>query len=358
MNLKLPKISRVNPVDKLLFTKHMGVMLKSGIPLPDTVEIIAQQSTNPYFKSVLLGVQQGLNNGQSLKNSLAKYPHIFDSLYLSIIAIGEESGTLESNLAFLATQLQRNYDFRRKIQGAMLYPSIVLATMILAGTGISLFVLPKLVDLLTSLEVDLPLSTRILLGFATLMKNHGLLVVGIAFGSVSLIYLLIRSKFIWPRWQRFMLSWPIFGQIWQQMEMAQFCRNLGIMLKSGLPISSALLSCVAAEKNEVYKSYIHSLHLAVERGQSISKELSSGHYPLIPLVVTKMIGVGETSGRLDEVLLYLADFFEEEVDTAAKNIEVVLEPILLFVIAIGVAFLAISIITPIYKFSGSIGGTP
>ncbi len=351
----LPNLNRVNTIDKLLFTKHMGVMLKSGIPLSETVEIIAQQSTNPYFKKVLFGIQKGLINGQTLKNSLSKYPHIFDTLYLSIIAIGEEAGTLETNLAYLAVQLQRSYDFRRKIQGAMLYPTIVLVTMLIAGTGISLFVLPQLVDLLTSLDVQLPLSTRILLAVATVMKLHGLLVVGVVFGSILLLMLIIRSKPVWPHWQKFMLHWPVFGLLWQQMAMAQFCRNLGIMLKSGLPISSALTSAVAAEKNPVYKSYISRLQSAVERGQSLTKELSSGTYPLVPLIVSKMIGVGETSGKLDEVLLYLADFFEEEVDTAAKNLEVVLEPLLLFVIALGVAFLAMSIISPIYKFTGSIG---
>lgn len=345
----------VSAVEKLLLTKHLAIMLKAGIPLTEAVNVVIAQTKNSAFKNLLTGIEANLRNGQTLEKSLSKYPKVFDPLYRSIVAIGEESGVLEKNLNYLASQLERTYEFRRKVQGALLYPVIVLLTMAIVGSGIALFVLPQLVELFQSLEVELPLSTKILLFVATAMKSHGVIIIASFFGVIALFVLAVQTRLVKPVWQRFLLRLPVFGNLRQQMEMAMFCRNLGIMLRSGLPIAAALKSCGEATENLIYKAYVLGLEKAVNSGSTIENELSNGKYPLVPTMVTKMVGIGEKSGNLDEVLLYLADFFEEEVDHMTKSLSTILEPILLFVIALVVGFLALSIISPIYKFTGSVG---
>lgn len=355
MKLSLPQWSSVSEVDKLLFTKHLGVMLKAGITLTEAIDVIMDQTKEGTFRKVLKGLASELKNGQTLERSLNRYPKVFDALYRSIVAIGEQSGTLETNLIYLAAQQERSYSFKRKVSGAMLYPAIVLVCMLIAGSGVALFVLPQLVDLFKSLSFDLPWSTKVLLWIATLMKSYGIWIISGGLLGILGLAMLVKTKYVKPHWQMFVLHWPVFGELVRKIEMAQFCRNFGVMLKSGLPISHALESCAQASKHAVYKNYITNLAAAVDRGQSLERELTPQKYPLVPLMVTKMIGVGEHTGKLDEVLLYLADFFEEDVDSQAKNLETVIEPVLLIIIAVGVAFLAFSIITPIYKFTGSIG---
>lgn len=341
-------------LDKLLFTKHLSIMLKSGITIADALDTLRQQTKSQTFKNILSKVLKNVNNGTSLADALNRFPDTFDHFYTSLIELGEESGTLEQNLAFLSEQLAKEYSLRKKIQGALMYPAIVFVTIIVVGFSMSIFVLPKLVDLFTALDVTLPLTTRILLFVANLMKYHGFLVFGIFFGLISLFRLLISLPSIKPYWHRFLLSLPIVGPFIQNAQLALLCRNLGVMLKSGLPIRKALDVQYAITTNLVFKKYVDEIKQAVNKGKDIEQELATGEFSRISPIATKMIGVGETTGKLDEVLLYLGDFFDDEVDNAAKNLSVVLEPIILLVIGLVVGFVALAIISPIYQLTGSI----
>lgn len=356
--MKLPKITdilfRVSSLDVLFFTKHLAVMLKSGIPLSESLATLKDQTKNPVFKDVMADIQADVENGQSLDSALSKHNHIFSSFYISLIGIGEKSGNLEENLEYLSLQLKKTYDFNKKIQGAMLYPKLILAATVIMGMFMSLFVLPKLVDLFKSLDVKLPLSTKILLFVANIMKNFGILIVAGFAGIAVLISLLLRTALIKPKWHKLILSLPIIGTLNQNIQLTAFCRNLGIMLKSGLTITDALKTQLAATDNLVYKDYLADFLKAVEKGKKLSDEMVSKKYGLIPAIVPKMIGVGEESGKLEDVFLYLGDFFEEDVDDTTKNLSNILEPVLLLVIGVLVAFVSLAIISPIYQLTGSI----
>ena len=345
---------RIRFVDKLLFTKHLSVMLRSGIPLSESITVLEDQTRNSSFKKILNSLSASIQNGASLEKSLSAFPGVFDTLYRSIIHIGEQSGTLETNLDYLASQLSKNYEFRKKVQSALLYPSLVLFTGAGVGSFVSLFVLPQLVDLFASLGTDLPASTRFLLFFAGIMKSYGVLIIPSFFGLVFLFGVFIRLPVIRPAWHRFLLSLPLFGIFFTNVQIAGFTRNLGLMLKSGIPIAPALHSCALSADNLVFRGYIFNLEKAVTHGKSISEELKSKSYKHVPFIVSRLFGVGERSGKLDETLLYLADFFEEEVDDMTKNLSTLIEPLLLFLIAGMVLFLAFSIISPIYNFTGSV----
>lgn len=350
MNFPAPITSQ----DKLLITKHLAVMLKSGIPLSEAFSILISQTSNSQLKKILTAVQKEIQNGQSLYKSFGAFPKIFDSFYLNLINIGEQSGTLEKNLEYLTLQLQKDYDFRKKVASALMYPIFVLVVAFMISTGISLFVLPQFVNLFESMDITLPLTTQILIFTGKLMQNYGLLIIPGIFLVLFLISLFLKTAPIKPHWHRFLLGFPFLGKFLQNVNCSSICRNFGLMLKSGLPITTAIEALVNGEKNLVYKKYLVSLKNSLDKGKNLEVEISSGNYRYFPVLMSKMIGVGEKTGKLDESLLYLGDFFENEVDSQAKDLPAILEPILLVIIAALVLFLALSIISPIYQFTGSI----
>lgn len=346
--------NRISYVDKLLFTKHLSIMLKSGIPVAESLSILSSQNLNHEFGKIQKKIYESVSNGQSFYKTLSAYPNVFDKLYLSFVDVGEQSGNLETNLEYLALQMQKEYEFKKKVTGAFIYPVFIIIVAVILGGGISFFVLPQLANLFSSLGLDLPLPTRILLWFANLMRFSGPLIFAVLFGITFLFSMLINNRFVKPFWQSFLLRLPIFGLFIQNAQIATFCRNLGLMLKSGLPINEALNVSVESTDNLVFKRSIKLIASAVEKGKSIESEMDNRKFWFFPVIVSRMIGVGERTGKLDETLLYLGDFFEQEVDGMAKNLPTILEPILLTMIAAVVAFVAFAIISPIYQFTSGV----
>lgn len=346
--------SRISLLDKLLFTKHLAVMLKSGINIAESIESIAISTKSNKFHEVLMQVALDIRNGQSLAKALKKHPRVFGNFFVSLIEVGEESGTLDQSLSYLAEQLAKEYTLSKKIQGALLYPSIVIVAVIVVGIGMSLFVLPQLTNLFNSLEVTLPLTTKILLYFSELMKNHGYTLVLTFIALVATFRVIIRLPLFKPRWDRVILSFPIFGELLQNQQLSSICRNLGIMLRSGLPLTKSLAIQQDSTQNCTFRDYIIRLEKAVDKGKDMGTELTQGNYSKFSEVAVKMIAVGEKTGKLEEVFLYLGDFFEEEVDNTAKNLSVLLEPVVLIIIGLFVGFVALAIISPIYELTGSI----
>lgn len=348
-------ISRsVSFLDKLLFTKHLGVMVKSGIPISEAIATIRDQTPNPTFRKVLTSVLSDIDNGQSLETAFSRKKNFFDPLYLNLIQVGEQSGTLTKSLDYLAQQMKSEYEFKKKVQGALMYPAIVLSASGIIGLGLSIFVLPNLTTLFQSLNAKLPLSTQILLGFANIMKNYGVFVVAGIIGFFVFLRYFLRSSGVKPIWHRLLLSLPTLGIFFQDGQLASLTRNLGIMLKSGLPILASLQTQHDATENVVYRRYLEKIIQGVEKGKTISEVLTEGRFAFVPLIVTKMISVGEKTGSLDEMFLYLGDFFEDEVDNFAKNLPTLIEPIILILIGLVVGFVALAIISPIYQLTGSI----
>lgn len=359
--MKLPNLSsevsffgNVNSVDVLAFTKHISLMLKSGIALPEAIEILEKQTTHAAFKKLLSQIHKEISNGQPFYKALAQFPHAFNSFYINLIKVAEESGSLEKNLDYLADHLKKQREFTSKVRGALLYPSIVLGVAFVAGIGLSVFVLPKLIDLFNSLDVELPLSTKILLFFAQIMKDYGIFIIIGLIVFVVFMRFLISTRAVKPHWHALLLSLPVFGVFIQNIQLTSMFRNLGTMLGVGLPISTALDAQYDTSTNYVYKNILSKMKTGIAKGKSIEDVLSSRDAKFMPLVAVRMIGVGEKTGKLDETFVYLGDYFDDEVDDASKNLSTVLEPAILIVVGLIVAFIAISIIGPIYQFTGSI----
>lgn len=347
--------SKIHFTEKLFFTKHLAVMIKSGIILSEALESLVKNARSEPFRVVLSGVLKGVRNGESLTESLKKYPHVFDHFYTSLIEVSEESGTLDKNLDFLAGQLAKDYAMRKKIQAALMYPSIVIIAMAVVGGGVGIFVLPKLVELFSRLNVELPITTKIVLFFANVMKSYGVIIIGLFLGLSIYFRYLISSPRFKPYWDSMLLSLPVFGVLMQNAQLALFTRNLGVMLKSGIPINKALKIQKNVSGNYVFQHYVSQMQKAVDKGKSLEEELDNGSFSKFSPIAIRMIGVGEKTGKLDEIFLYLGDFFEEEVDASMRNLSVIIEPVLLLIIGVVLGFVALTIITPIYQLTGSIG---
>jgi len=353
-NLNPDLFSRVGFLAKLLLTKHLNVLIKSGIPVSESIQILIDQSRSSGLRKILQRISDDVKNGQSLADSLAEHPKVFDPFYISLITVGEESGTLEENLAYLAEQLDKDYSLRKKVQAALLYPGIVITSTLIMGSFISFFILPKLLDFFSSFDADLPPITKALLWFAALMQNYGLyILVGLVASIIGLL-LLLRLPPVKLVWQRLILTTPIVGQIIINSNLARFSRNLGVMLRAGLPINRAF-EVTSATLDNVY--FVHLLtqgQADVEAGKQLNAILSGKRYQIFPPITTKMIGVGEKTGKLDETLIYLAGFYEEELDSLSQNLTTVLEPLLLIAIGLVVGFVALAIISPIYDLTSAI----
>lgn len=345
----------VSVVDKLFFTKNLATLIKAGVPMNEALSTVIDQSSGQ-LKEVLTKVDKDVTNGQTLAKALAKHPKVFDNFFVNLIDAGEESGNLEKNLGFLAEQMGKDYALRRKIQGAMMYPGLVLGATFLMGTGISWFVLPKLIDLFTSFEVELPWTTKILLWFAYFMRDYGLFAVGGLAGLIILILFLLRIRSIRKAWHTALLSLPFLGKITRDGESARFCRNLGILLKSGLPMLDAFTTTTNTLSNLKFIDDLRDIREKVKSGKSIYQTMNNPKYYEFDKLTTRMIDVGEKSGNLEDMLLYLSEYYDEEIDNVSKNMSTLLEPVLLLIIGMVVGFVALAIISPIYSLIGGIRG--
>jgi type II secretory pathway component PulF len=331
-------IGGVKLAQKAVFAKNLAVMLKSGLVISEALEI-AESSAEGKFKKVLAGVVLSVKSGNSFSKSLSDYPKAFSTLMISSVRAGESSGTLEENL--------------ENVKGAMLYPVVVLIAAFVLGMVISFLVLPKIIPLFEGLNVDLPITTRALIWFTHFVEANGfLLFLGIV-GVIVFLAWLVRQKFTKPITHWLFLHTPILKGVVRNSNVARFCRTLGTLLRSGLNIDEALEITKNTVSNYYYQRALAQVSVRVGKGFKLSKDLAqfSAHFPVM---VTRMIRVGEESGKLDETMLYLAHYYEVEVDTSTKSLATTIEPVLLIFIGLVVGFLALSIITPIYDITGNI----
>jgi len=340
--------------DILFFSKNVAVLIKSGIPLAEALEILSAQITNGSFKKIVKDIQKSIENGNSLSKAMSAHRVAFDPFFTGIVTIGEESGTLDESLNFLATELSKDYYLRQKIQGALLYPGLVFGATFIMGGFISLFILPQLVTFFDNLDIPLPLSTQILLAFARIMNSYGILIFSLLGLIIALLVLSVRLKLIKKMWDRIVFSFPLFGDLLLYGYLARISKNVGVLVKSGVPLPKSLAIVSDTTENITLQNGIKHALAQVKKGKLLSKGFEEYNTHLFAPLFTKMIQTGEKTGKIDEACMYLGNYYEEEVDTIAKNLTTVLEPVLLLAIGLIVGFVALAIIGPIYQLTGSI----
>lgn len=341
--------------ERLVFTKHLSTMMKAGVTITEALEIITEQSKYEYFKRAIAAISHDIKSGKTLSASLSKHSSIFDGFYISLIEVSEESGTLSESLDFLVERLQKQHALRKKVRGALAYPVVVVTASVVMAGFVAVFVLPRLVEFFESLEVDLPLPTKILIFVAQTSKNFGIFIIIGLFLFAAIVKRILQTSRVKPVWHNFLLKAPVLGNINTSIQIANLTRNLGTLLKSGVPIVDSLAISSKTTNNQCLKDDLLRISRAVEKGASIGDFMRKNKFERFPILFSRMIAVGERTGQLDETLLYLADFYEEEADNVTKNLSTIIEPVILIVVGLGVGFLALSIISPIYQLTGTIG---
>lgn len=342
----------VSALDKVILTKHLAIMLKAGIPISSALQTLGLQ-TNGFLKQVLKHVATAVDGGERLGDAMAAHPHVFNDYYVNMVRAGEESGHLPENLEQLSLRFAKDYDLKRRAQSAMFYPALVLTLTGGLGLLISLFVLPRLSTLFHSFNFQLPWPTRVLIALSNYLAHYGLQTAVLGVVAVVALVAVSRKKSVQPLFHRAYLRVPLLGRVARSVNLARFAMVFGSLLKSGVPINRALPITASVLSNEAYRHALHEAGTRVDMGASLSVELEK-HPDLFPPFVIRMISVGERSGNMEEMLFYLSEFYEAELDATLKNLSTFIEPLLLIVIGLVVAFTALAIITPVYGFINAI----
>lgn len=338
--------------ERALLAKYLAIMQQSGLTITESLDII-QETAKGRMKKIITAVNKSVEAGNSLADSFGRFPKIFSGIFISAVYSGENSGTLSENLQHLADQLQKEKELSSKIKGAMLYPIVVLIAAFVLGMGMSFLILPKIIPLFEGLKTELPFTTRALISFSHFVANNTVsLAIGIVVGVIVLLAIL-KAKFSRPVTNWLLLKLPIVKGIVVNTNLARFSRTLGTLLKSGLNIDEALQITSQTVSNYYYQKSLREISERVSKGSRLAASMED-YKKLFPKMVSRMILVGEQSGNLEGTLIYLAEFYEIEVDNSTKNLSTAIEPILLLLIGLVVGFLALSIITPIYNITGNI----
>lgn len=346
-------MGRMQLNDLVLFTRQMYTVVKAGIPLLRGLRGLASSTQNAMLRETLEDVLANLEGGRDLASSFARHPNIFPSLYISIVRVGEATGTLEQSFLRLGEHLVQEKDIRDRVKGAMRYPIIVVATILLAAVFLSTVVIPKFQPIFQALQGNIPLPTRIIIGTSDLIRGYWHLCLAgcalLAFGVRRFVGTTAGRL----QWDRLRLKLPVLGNLTYQSSLARLCRSLAISLHAGLPMTQALQAIERSAGNAYLATKIHSLGTGIERGELLSKaSASSGLFS--PLVL-QMIAIGEETGELPMLLDEAAGFYERETDVALKNLTASIEPILIVVVGGMVLVLALGIFMPMWEMIGKAG---
>jgi type IV pilus assembly protein PilC len=343
----------VNSKELAIFTRQFSVMIDAGLPLVQCLEILASQQENKTFQKVLAGTRASVEGGATLSAAMRQYPKVFDSLYVNMVEAGETGGILDTILQRLSSYIEKNVKLQRAVKSAMVYPVGVLTV---AGGVIILLlwkVVPIFATLFAGLGVDLPLPTKIVIGLSNMIGSIFGLLALIAFGAVlfglKVWYGTPQGRYLIDAT---ILRLPVMGLLMRKIAVARFTRTLGTLIASGVPILEGLDITARTAGNAVVEKALQQVRKALEEGKSLTEPLKDSE--VFPGMVTQMISVGEQTGAMDAMLQKIADFYEEEVDSAVKDLLTALEPIMIVFLGVVVGGVVISMYLPLFTLIGKL----
>lgn len=343
------KFSRVSFNDVANFTQQLSTMLTAGLTLTDSLGILKLQSSNTAFSKIISDILREIEGGSNFAKALEKYPQHFSAIYISLVRAGEASGKIQDVMARLATNMEKQREFRSKTRGAMIYPAIILIGMAVVVFIMMTFVVPKLTELYKDFGTELPITTKFLIALSGLFVNFWwLMIIGI-WGGIMLFRAWKKTPLGARLLDRFMLNLPIWGNLKKKIVLTEFTRTLGILVGAGIPILEALEIVGGAVDSVNFQDDFKKIAKQVEKGFPLGIPISQN--PLFPPILGQMITVGEETGKLDETLLKLSSFFEAEAEQGIKALTTAMEPLIMVVLGVGVGFVVISILMPIYNLT-------
>ena len=346
--IEISFLSRVKLQDKILFTKNLGAMIDAGMPLSRALDILIRQTKNVKFKKILQNIHEEITKGNSLSEALEKSPKVFSPLMISMVRVGEESGNLSESLRVVGVQLSNSYSLRKKVKGAMMYPAVVIAAMFIIGILMFMYVVPTLTVTFKEMETELPKSTQVVIFVSDTLAAHPLLIFSLIFGFIITLSVARKTR----KGKRFFdvvsLHTPVLSKIIKDYNVALTARTLASLLSSGVGVVESLTITQDVLQNSKYKKVLAGAIIDVQKGIPLSSSFIENETLYEPLV-GGMLEVGEETGQLSKMLEEMAEFYENEVSQATKDLSTIIEPILMVVIGTAVGFFAVSMITPMYS---------
>lgn len=345
---------RVKTIDKINFARNLGSMLEAGLALSRALSVLERQSKSKNLKSVITELIADINRGSAFADALANHPKIFSPLFISMVHAGEQGGTLASSLRAVANQMKNSHDLDRRIRGAMMYPAVIFSAMILIAILMFIFVIPTLMKTFTDLNVPLPWMTRLVLNISSVIQNWGLLVLA---GLVVLAFAYMR----WikrPSGKRIVhaliLKIPVIGALVREVNTARTARTLSSLFGSGVDIVESVNITSNVVQNVHFRAVLDRAKEAIKKGDLMSKVFAEENENIYPVFFSEMMSVGEETGKMGEVLMGVANYYEEDVELKTKDMSTVIEPFLMLVIGAAVGFFAVSMISPMYSLVNAI----
>jgi type IV pilus assembly protein PilC len=349
---KKPKRGHIKMRDIVILTRQFSTMINAGLPLVQTMTILAEQSENKVLSEIMRKVVFDVESGNTVADALGKHPQAFSGLYVNMVAAGEAGGILDTILMRLATFMEKNDALIRKVKGAMIYPSVIMSVAVIAVTVLLIFVIPVFENLFSSAGLAIPLPTRIVMGASRFLKGYWYVVLGTVGAAVFLFRKYNATSDGKLNVDRFMLKVPVLGDVLRKSAVSRFTRTLGTLISSGVSILDGLEITAKTAGNRVVQDAIMESRSSIAGGDTIAAPLKkSGVFP--PMVIS-MISVGEQTGGLDEMLSKIADFYDEQVDTAVSNLLSLLEPIMIVFLGVVVGGMVVAMYLPIFDMINAV----
>lgn len=343
------KMRRVGFGEIVNFTRQLATMVIAGLSLPEALSILRVQTANPAFVNVLNEIEHQIVSGGNLGDALAKYPQHFSAIYIALVRAGESSGQLDQVLLRLADSMESQRDFRSKVSGAMIYPVIIMVGMGIVVMIMMTVVIPKLTELYNDFGVDLPFATQLLISISQFFVNWWWLVIALGVGGAYAFMRWRATKVGQLVVDTVVLSIPLFGELQKKIILVEFTRTLSMLITSGIRLLDALTILKDALDNVLFRNAIIEISKKVERGFPLGDTFAQ--YPVFPPIVSQMMKVGEETGKLDDTLLKLSKYFASESENLVKGLTTAIEPIIMVFLGVGVGFIVIAVITPIYNLT-------
>jgi type IV pilus assembly protein PilC len=345
---KFTRGKKISDKDICFFTRQLSTMLKAGVPLLQSFDIISQGDANPAFSKLLQEIRADIETGSSLHSAFKRHPDYFDALYCNLIAAGEQAGILEEILTRLALYKEKTLAVKRKIRSAMIYPLAILGVAVIVTTVIMIWVIPAFKDVFASFGAELPLPTQIVIWLSDMFVRYWYWVAAVLIIS-SLLFIRAwkRSPSMQISTDKLLLKLPLFGPVIRKAIIARWTRTLSTMFAAGVPLVESLDSVGGASGNAVYIEATRKISAAVNSGSSLVSAMQTTK--VFPAMVTQMVAIGEESGALDQMLTKVAEFHEEEVDNAVASLSSLMEPVIMVILGVVIGGLVIAMYLPIFQ---------
>ncbi|MFQ5450408.1 MAG: type II secretion system F family protein [Nitrospinaceae bacterium] len=347
-----PAKQKITGRDIVIFTRQFSTMVDAGLPLVQCLDILGKQSDNKTFGEIILQVKTSIEKGSDLSTSLRKHPKVFDNLYCNLVEAGEMGGILDRILRRLAEYIEKAESLKKRVKSAMVYPGVIITVAVSVVAFLMIFVIPAFATLFAKGGAELPGPTQIVMVISDFFRNQWYYL----FGGIAAFIFLIRKVYSTERGRAFIDKWalkfPVIGTLIRKVSVAKFSRTLGTLVAAGVPLLEGLDICARTSGNKTVEQAVFNTIKAIKDGESIAAPLA--RESIFPPMVVQMIDVGENSGSLDKMCTKIADFYDEEVDTAVTSLTSLLEPMLMVFLGIVVGFIVVAMYLPIFKMGDTI----